>query len=150
ASYLGYSHVGTEVTVGSPPPINLVGADLLPILGDRTLAVGAQGFTPPLPSGDYTFLIQQMGTGTAYQFDFVISPTNVIQSTPTSTTLTVDPDATTGGQLVTFTARVAPSSGAAGTVTFLDNGIPLPGAANVPLSGGVAAFSTSALAIGSH
>src|SRR4051812_43102797 len=47
ASYLGYSHVGTEVTIGSPPPINLVGADLLPILGDRSLAIGAQGFTPP-------------------------------------------------------------------------------------------------------
>ena len=116
------------MTVGSPPPINLVGADLLPILGDRSLAVGAEGFTPPLSSGDYTFLIQQMGTGTAYQFDFVISSTSAIQETPTSTSLIVAPSATTGGQLVTLTARVAPSPGAAGAVTFLDNGVPIPGA----------------------
>jgi uncharacterized repeat protein (TIGR01451 family) len=71
SSYLGYAHFGTGATNGSLPPTNLVGDDLLPIMGNTTLAAGSQGFTPPLPSGDYTFLIQQFGLTTAYQLDFI-------------------------------------------------------------------------------
>ena len=64
ASYLGYTHFGTG-------PGN-VGQDVLPSMGT---AAGAQGFTPPLGSGTYTFLIQQTGTSpTAYQFDYVVIP----------------------------------------------------------------------------
>jgi uncharacterized repeat protein (TIGR01451 family) len=68
--YLGYSHFGTGAQNGSLPPTNLVGANLLPIMGDSSVEFGSQGFTPPLSSGDYTFLIQQQGSTTAYQFDF--------------------------------------------------------------------------------
>jgi hypothetical protein len=61
ASYLGYSHFGTAT----------VGVDHLPMMGT---ADGAQGFTPPLPAGSYTFVIQQTGTNqSSYQWDFVIS-----------------------------------------------------------------------------
>jgi autotransporter-associated beta strand protein len=64
-------------------------------------------------------------------------------STVTSTTLVASPLATTGGTLVALTATVTPSPGAVGTISFLDNGISIPGGANVPIVGGVAAISTS-------
>ena len=70
-SYLGYAHFGTSATNGTLPPTNLVGANLLPIMGNTSIAFGAQGFQPPLASGDYTFLIQQLGSNTTYQFDYV-------------------------------------------------------------------------------
>jgi hypothetical protein len=72
--YLGYVHYGTSATNGSIPATNLVGQDLLPLMGNTTLAAGSQGFTPPLGPGSYTFLIQQSGASTSYQFDFNISP----------------------------------------------------------------------------
>lgn len=74
AAYLGYAHYGTAATNGALPPANLIGADLLPLMGDNTIAAGSQGFTGPLPSGTYTFLIQQLGALTAYQFDYLIAP----------------------------------------------------------------------------
>jgi hypothetical protein len=73
-SYSGYAHFGTGATNGSLPPTNLVGTDLLPIMGNTTLAAGAQGFTPPLGSGSYTFLIQQLGAATNYQFNYTVTP----------------------------------------------------------------------------
>jgi hypothetical protein len=64
ASYLGYSHFGTG-------PGN-IGQDILPTM---STVVGAQGFTPPLGSGPYTFLIQQTGSAaTSYEFDYVVVP----------------------------------------------------------------------------
>src|SRR5262245_23544408 len=69
ASYLGYAHFGTGAG-NNGPPMNLVGADLLPIMGSPATSPGSQGFTPPLAAGDYTFLIQQLGANTTYRFDF--------------------------------------------------------------------------------
>jgi hypothetical protein len=75
SNYLGYAHFGTGAQNGALPATNLVGVDILPIMGDTTLALGSQGFTPPLGSGTYTFLIQQTGpTPTAYEFDYVVIP----------------------------------------------------------------------------
>jgi hypothetical protein len=74
SSYLGYAHFGTGATNGSLPPMNLVGADLFPYMGNTSIAPGAVGFTPPLSAGTYTFLIQQLGSPTAYQFDFNVAP----------------------------------------------------------------------------
>jgi uncharacterized repeat protein (TIGR01451 family) len=71
-SYLGYAHFGTGAT-NNGPATNLVGTDILPIMGNTTSALGAQGFTPPLAAGDYTFLIQQLGAETQYQFDYHVS-----------------------------------------------------------------------------
>lgn len=60
-SYLGYTHFG---------PGN-IGTNLLPVLGTANLA---QGFTPPLPAGDYAFLIQQTGSlPTTYRFDYTVA-----------------------------------------------------------------------------
>ena len=71
--YLGYTHWGTAATNGALPPTNLVGQDLLALMGNTTLAAGSQGFTPPLAAGSYTFLIQQSGTLTSYQLDFNVT-----------------------------------------------------------------------------
>ena len=68
----------------------------------------------------------------------------------TTTTLVATPLATTGGSSVQFTATVAPSPGALGTVTFLDNGVAITGGSNIAVVGGVAVFSTTTLAVGSH
>ena len=72
ASYLGYAHFGTGAQNGALAPTNLVGVDILPIMGNTNLAAGSQGFLAPLPSGNYTFLIQQTGSAqTSYEFDYV-------------------------------------------------------------------------------
>jgi hypothetical protein len=74
ASYLGYAHFGTAASNGALPTANLVGSDLLPIMGNTAAAPGSQGFTAPLGSGDYSFLIQQLGAATTYQFDYAVTP----------------------------------------------------------------------------
>jgi len=74
SAYLGYSHFGTGATNGSLPPTNLTGVDLLALMGNNvTISAGSQGFTPPLPSGNYVFLIQQLGAQTNFQFDYVVT-----------------------------------------------------------------------------
>ncbi len=73
SSYLGYVHYGTAATNGALPATNLVGSDLLPLMGDNTIATGSTGFMPPLASGTYTFLIQQLGATTSYQFDYAVT-----------------------------------------------------------------------------
>lgn len=71
-SYLGYAHFGTGATNPSTPT-NLVGSDILPIMASTTSAPGSQGFIPPLGSGNYSFLIQQLGATTSYEFDYTIT-----------------------------------------------------------------------------
>jgi hypothetical protein len=69
----------------------------------------------------------------------------------TTTTLGTSGTPSSSGQSVTFTATVTPASGpapTAGTVSFRDNGTEI-GTGTVNGSG-VATFSTSALAVGSH
>ena len=73
-SYAGYAHYGTGAQNGALPPTNLVGQDLLTIMANPALASGATGFTIPLGPGTYTFLIQQLGGPTNYQFDYVVVP----------------------------------------------------------------------------
>jgi hypothetical protein len=73
SSYLGYAHYGTAADNGSLPTANLVGVDILPIMGNTTAAPGSQGFTPPLGSGSYVFLIQQLGSATSYEFDYGVT-----------------------------------------------------------------------------
>lgn len=70
AGLLGWAHFG--------PADGNVGSDILPAMGAS--GVGATGFTPPLPSGDYTFWIQQVDGFelTAYRFDFTVSAPNIV------------------------------------------------------------------------
>jgi len=72
-SYTGYTHFGTDATNGALPATNLVGDDLLSLMANPTLAAGSTGFTPPLGPGSYTFLIQQLGASTNFQFDFNVT-----------------------------------------------------------------------------
>jgi hypothetical protein len=72
SNYTGYTHYGTGANNGSGP-VNLVGQNLLPIMADPTQDPGAIGFAPPLGPGTYTFLIQQLGAATNYQFTYTVS-----------------------------------------------------------------------------
>lgn len=64
SALLGYSHFGNNAAGAT------VGSDFLALVGT---GFGAQGFTPPLQANTYTVWIQQLGTATNYQLDFVIS-----------------------------------------------------------------------------
>jgi hypothetical protein len=70
SSYAGYAHFGSGATNGA-----VVGADVLAIMADPALALGATGLSVPLGTGVYTFLIQQTGSSlTSYQFDYEVVP----------------------------------------------------------------------------
>jgi hypothetical protein len=75
----------------------------------------------------------------------------VVNKTSTTTALTSSANPSVLGQSVTFTATVSPvvpgAGTATGTVTFLDGGSPI---GTGTLSGGLATFTSSALAAGSH
>jgi hypothetical protein len=60
---LGWAHFG--------PRAGHLGNDFLAETGN---GAGAQGFTPPLPAGPYTMWLQQTGTVSSYQLDFVVVP----------------------------------------------------------------------------
>ena len=68
SGYMGYVHFGNVIE-------NMVGVDILPKMGNTSVyAVGAAGFTPPLPAGTYAFVIQQAsGTLTSYQFNYGVT-----------------------------------------------------------------------------
>src|SRR5262249_31016928 len=71
---------------------------------------------------------------------------------PTTTALAADPNPTTEGRTVTFTATVSAASGTpTGTVTFL-NGASILGTAPLTAVGGVlqASVSTTSLTVGTH
>jgi hypothetical protein len=68
---LGWAHYGPVST----------DTDLLALMG--VAAEGSSGFTPPLPSGNYAFWIQDFGAGTfAYAFDVRVTPTSNASATP--------------------------------------------------------------------
>jgi hypothetical protein len=71
-SYAGYAHFGTGATNPSTP-VSTVGVDLLPLMANPSVAAGATGFTAPLGPGNYTFLIQQLGGATSYEFDATVT-----------------------------------------------------------------------------
>ena len=63
ADLLGYTHIGSSA--------GNIGSDVLPAMG---VAAGAQGFTPPLPSGTYSLWIQETGgVLVEYSIDLIIT-----------------------------------------------------------------------------
>jgi hypothetical protein len=133
SSYLGYAHFGTGATNGASGPTNLVGANLLPIMGNTSLASGSKGFQAPLPSGDYTFLIQQLGSSTSYQFDFnttasapavqhfaVTAPSTSPAGSPVSVTVTAQDASNATVTSYTGTVHFTKSDTGPGTIVPAD------------------------------
>ena len=61
------------------------GTNILPLIG--TAGLGSTGFTGPLPSGTYSFWVQDFNTGTVpYGFEFAVTPSAV---TPEPSTFTL-------------------------------------------------------------
>jgi autotransporter-associated beta strand protein len=116
--------------------VDAVSGNFLGLLQGALLAVGGYNFHVNYAGGD--------GNDVALT---TVSPSDVA----TATALSANPQATTGGSLIMFTATVTPSPGAVGTVSFFDNGVPIPGGAGIALVDGVAVFSTTSLvALGAH
>src|SRR5262249_5221535 len=119
------------------------------VLGTVALdSTGHASFTTStLPGGATTVFAVYSGNG-----NFLTSRGSVVQQVNTNSTmtrLTSSLNPSTFGQPVTFTATVTAQSGTpTGNVTFKDGATTL---ATVALNGsGVAAFTTSTLAIGRH
>jgi len=77
-SYNGWSHYSQNANnsfINAFSTFNSIGQDLLPIMQTQsTGANGATGFSIPLASGDYAFLIQDTSGSGSYQFDFIVTP----------------------------------------------------------------------------
>ncbi|HKC29616.1 MAG TPA: Ig-like domain repeat protein [Jatrophihabitans sp.] len=154
AVQLGSVHV-TSVAAGFAHTLLLGDSGAALATGDNNygeLGTGDRGAgsTSPvpvaLPAGSSAFVV---ATSSFSLTSFVL-----VAPVPTTTTVTTTSPSVTRGQPVTFTATVAPNSGA-GTVTLTsrDTGTPLAGCANLPLhaaaGGGYrATCSTAALPAG--
>ena len=118
------------------------------VLTQLTLSNGLASFaTSALPAGSSTITASYAGDS-SYSAS-TGNVTAVVQS-PTATSLTSSSNPASQGQSVTFTATVTSSGGSpVGSVTFTDGATTL--ASNVAVNtSGVATFSTSSLATGSH
>jgi large repetitive protein len=118
------------------------------VLAQLTLSNGLGSFaTSALPAGSSTLTASYAGDSS-----YSASTGNVaaVVQSPTSTSLASSSNPASQGQSVTFTATVTSSGGTpVGSVTFTDGATVL--ASNVAVNtSGVATFSTSSLATGSH
>jgi hypothetical protein len=119
------------------------------VLGTGTLSGGSASLTTSaLPVGtDYIKAVY--GGDSSYGGSTSNTVSQVANKATTTTTLASSRNPSNVGQSVTFTASVTPqfSGTVKGTVTFYDGATALK---TVALSGGVAKFTTSTLASGSH
>ncbi len=104
-----------------------------------SLAVGTQSITA-VYSGDANFTTSTSST-----------LTQTVKQASTTTSVVSSANPSTYGQAVTFTATISPVSPGSGTptgtVTFYDGSTTL---GTATLSGGIASFTTSSLAVGTH
>ncbi|MBK9607089.1 MAG: Ig-like domain repeat protein [Betaproteobacteria bacterium] len=157
-SLIGQSVTFTATVVATPPGSGTPTGSVQfrdagnPIGAPVALAGGTAAFsTAALALGAHAITVDYLG-----DVDFLISsgalPTQTVNKTDTTTTVTSDVNPSVFGQPVTFTATVAanpPGSGTpTGTVQFMDGITPL--GAPVALVAGTASLSTSALATGAH
>jgi large repetitive protein len=119
----------------------------------------------PLTAGGASFTTSTLTVGShsitaSYSGDSTHSPSTstpaliqvVIQASPTTTTITSNLNPSNFGQGVTFTATITTTGANAGTptgtVSFSDGATVL--ATSVPVTAGVASFTITTLAVGSH
>ena len=116
---------------------------------DASLVGGAATITAELPTGVHLLSATYHGDG-----NFTGSTgteTQTVNQASTTTTVTSAPDPSRFGQPVTVTVTVAPVAPGAGTPTgFVTVTVDGLGAVDLPLVGGTATLTTSALAVGSH
>jgi large repetitive protein len=141
-SNLSNSCGGTASATGGS--VNLSGTSLAPG-ASCTVSANVLSTTTGTFNNSVQVTSTNGGTGNTFVTSLTVTKAN------TSTTVTSSANSSVFGQSVTFTATVSPVAPGAGTptgtVTFLDAGSPI---GTGTLSGGVAAFATSALAVGSH
>jgi hypothetical protein len=127
---------GSDFTGATAVKFGSTNAVLFNVLNPTLIAVSS-----PAGSGTVDVTVTTPGgTSAASQFTYVVSQSTV------SLASTLNPSLP--GQIVTFTATVAVSSGQpTGRVTFKDAGVWL---ATVPLSAGAATYSTASLTSGIH
>jgi len=119
------------------------------ILGTGTLTAGSASFTTStLPVGT-NYIKAVYGGDSNFAGSTSKAVSQVVSKATTKTTLTSSLNPSKVGQSVTFTASVKPQFGGTvtGTATFYDGTTVLK---TVTLSGGLAKFTTSTLASGSH
>jgi hypothetical protein len=116
------------------------------ISGSVPLSGSAASFTTVLSAGTHSITAQYSGDA---NFDSVTSPARLqtVQKAQTTLVLTAPDDSVKAGSPAAFTAAVTPGS-ATGTVVFFDGTTPISNA--IAVSSGVARFSTTALASGTH
>lgn len=100
--------------------------------------------TSSLSAGAHSFTAQFIPSGSSYSGSTSNTLAHTVTTVSTSTVL-VSNGPTAQYDAATFTATVSPS--AAGSVAFIENGNTL---GTAPVSGGVATFSTTSLAPGTH
>jgi hypothetical protein len=122
-----------------------------PISGAITLVAGSASLSiSSLPAGTHSITAQYSGDAT---FNAATSGalSQTVNGLKTNAAITLVLSAGTNpsvfGNALTFTVTISPGS-ATGTVVFFDGPVAISG--NVPLVGGTASFSTSALSAGTH
>ena len=120
-----------------------------PVTGAIQLTAGAASFsTSALALGSHSITARYTGDN---RLRASVSPAftqNVVKgNTSVAVTLAAGKNLSLVGDSLTFTASVTPAA-ATGTVMFFDGGSPISG--DLPLVGGVASVTTSALSAGAH
>ncbi len=146
----GYSFGGATGISGLNPPFGFAAGTCAGFVGPGTCTIN-ETFTPTATgaaSGDVSPFECPVVGGQCIGIPVHLTGTGIQVATTTTLASSLNPSSV--GQSVTFTATVGgtlASPAATGTVTFADGSTPL---GTVPVSGGKATLTTSALAFGSH
>jgi hypothetical protein len=136
---------------GGTPTGTVTFVDGTTTLGTATLSGGTASFsTSSLAVGGHAIAAQYSGDTTfaASMSGATAVTINAVALVASNTALTASATTAAPGTLLTFTATVTGAGGTpTGTVTFVDGTTTL---GTATLSGGIASFSTSSLAIGGH
>ena len=144
-STAGSATTFTATITGASPTGTVTFKDGTNVLGNSAVSSGVAVFTTS-SLGAATHSISAEYSGDSGNAGSTGSLSQVVNISASGTALTVNPSVSTAGASVTFTASVTGFS-PGGTVSFKDGAATL---GTASLNAGVAAFTTSALAVGSH